>query len=608
MPASRPRNSDSVDSTHPSHNPVHRAGPSTRVLLVIDDPFDEVTIRRFLSEWRADAFETRSTDRVEEAVLLLKDDDFDVVLLDVAGHATDGLTILQRARATEKSVPVVVMTSATEDDSLEYTCLRLGAQDHLLKEEVTPRLLSRSLRHAVERHRLLRDLSVARQREQYLATHDALTGLINRASLQDHLRRSLDDANLNGRKLAVLFIDLDGFKAVNDNLGHAVGDTVLTGVATRLSRSLRSTDVVARLGGDEFVVTIENADDSFALATILENIRGELAKPFELDGPECWITASIGVALFPRDGCDPEPLIRSADTAMYHAKAQGPNQYEFYEDAMDAHGGDRFQLVNDLHEAIDRDELVLFYQPQVDVGLRQIIGAEALVRWRHPNRGLISPGDFIRLAEETGMIMPIGEWVLRAACEDVVRWKLDPHSSFRVGVNVSGRQISQHGFSQEVACILAETGLPAGRLEVEITETSVLEANETTLATLSNLRRLGVNIAMDDFGTGYSSLARLRELELDRLKIDQSFIRGTGSLGPDRVIVGGLVGLARGLGITTIGEGVESREQLESLYTQGCHQMQGYLFGKPVSSADFAEMLSCDEMPWEADIDATGID
>ncbi len=564
-------------------------------------------IRSLLDRARSTQFEVDAATSVEDARSMLRANHYDVVLVDLSPDAQSGLSSLVRARKAGASVPVVVMADSAEED-LERTTLRLGAHDHLIKAELTSNLLARSLLHAVERNHLHRDLAVARQREQFLAKHDNLTGLLNRASLREHLKLALDDARRDNMKLAVLFIDLDGFKAVNDTLGHTAGDKVLKGVARRLSQSIRESDVLARIGGDEFVIAIRDANDDYALAWVLESIRSEMAKPFELNGRECWITASIGVAIFPRDGTDAEPLIRSADAAMDYAKAQGPNQFEFYRDVMDANVSDRFQLVNNLHEAIVRDELVLVYQPQVDVGLREIIGAEALLRWRHPERGLISPGEFIGIAEETGMIMPIGAWVLRAACEDVVRWKIDPHKHFRVGVNASSLQISQPGFSQEVAFTLAETGLPASRLEIEVTETCVLEINKTTLSTLVNLRKLGVTIAMDDFGTGYSPLTVLKELELDRLKIDQSFIRGSEKGGPDHVIVGGLIGLARGLGITPIGEGIETQEQLKALYSHGCHQMQGYLFSKPVSSAEFAELLSADESIWEAEIEAAGLD
>jgi EAL domain-containing protein (putative c-di-GMP-specific phosphodiesterase class I) len=244
----------------------------------------------------------------------------------------------------------------------------------------------------------------------------------------------------------------------------------------------------------------------------------------------------------------------------------------------------------------------------VDVGLRAIVGAEALVRWRHPSRGLVSPGDFIEIAEETGMIMPIGEWVMRAACADAVRWNLPAHAAFRVAVNVSSRQLHQHGFSQEVACILAETGLDPGRLEIEITETSALGASEATRSTLASLRKLGVTVAIDDFGTGYSSLTLLKELPLDSLKIDQSFVRGSEQPGRHEVIVAGLIRMAQGLGIATVAEGVETREQLQSLYAKGCHRMQGYLFGKPIPAPDFARLLSGEDTAYEAEIEAAGLD
>ncbi len=590
-------------------SPKEREAARLRVLLVGFEASPGLELAAMLGEGPGPPFEAVSAPGLEAGLRALRERPPDAVLLSLPRLPRAGWSQLRRVLdASEAALagPVVVVTE--EPETFDARPLQIGAQDQLLRREITPALLKRSLLHAVERHRGQGELTLERRRERFFARHDSLTGLPNRWSLQEHLRAALVEAERRGTKLAVLFVDLDGFKSINDTLGHGAGDELLRQFAERMSEVVGASGLVARLGGDEFVVAVEDVEDVYALASVTEGIRAELAKPFRVAGRECWVTASIGIALFPRDGTDPEPLISSADTAMYHAKSLGPNQFNFFDEEMVSRSKERFQLVNNLHQAIERGELVIHYQPQVDVGLRAIVGAEALVRWRHPTRGLVSPGDFIEIAEETGMIMPIGEWVLRAACTDAVRWNLPRQAPFRVAVNVSSRQLHQHGFSQEVACILAETGLDPGRLEIEITETSALGASEATRSTLKSLRKLGVTVAIDDFGTGYSSLTLLKELPLDILKIDQSFVRGSEMPGPQEVIVAGLIKMARGLGIATVAEGVETREQLQSLYAKGCHRMQGYLFGKPVPAGELAGLLSSQEAPFQDEIEAAGLD
>lgn len=585
---------------------VKGAPPEARdgihVLLVEADAQRGRRIREMLAGLRGDqALDVSHARRVEDALQMIRQGAFDVVLLDLTRPDGSGLDALLRAKVATSSIPILVMAEQ-DDESLARRALRAGAQDYLIKAELGPQLMARTVRHAVERHRMLRDLSEAQQREHYLATHDGLTGLPNRFAFQRSLRQSLADAARYDSPLGLLFLDLDGFKAVNDSLGHAAGDELLRQAASRLQQVIRKSDLAARLGGDEFVVAIRRIRTPGDAASAAENIRRDLARQYELDEGECWVTASIGIAMFPDDANDADVLIRCADTAMYHAKGHGANRVRFYEQGMNQAVANRFRLVNALRDAIDRGDLLLHFQPQIDLVSGELVAAEALLRWPHGDRGLVSPSEFVPLAEETGMAVPLGEWVLREACLTAMRWG-ELEKPIRVCVNVSGRELVEPDFPRRVAAILQETGLPPDRLDLEFTETGMLHGNPASLVTLRGLREIGVRITIDDFGTGYSSLTLLRELPLDALKIDPSFIREAVSSPPDRSIVAAIIELARCLGITTICEGVETAEQLRLVHGQGCERVQGYLLGKPAMAQEFEAQLTSLGPPWTAALD-----
>lgn len=582
-------------ATMPNLAPAE-AGSRISVLLVEDDSAEALRIMEMLATARAGDVLVSHAEGVESALRMLIEGTYDVVLLDLSLPDGSGIDALLRAKVAAASVPVLVM--ADEDNGPQaLQALRAGAQDYLVKSELDTQLVSRTLRHAVERHRMLRHLTEAQQREHFLATHDSLTGLPNRISFQQGLHAALADAARDGTQVGLFFFDLDGFKAVNDNLGHAAGDALLREVAARLRRATRKSDLVARLGGDEFVVGVKRIQDAHTAGAWAEDVRRQIGERYVLDGTECWLTVSIGAALFPGDAEEAEALTRCADTAMYHAKAQGANRVRFYEDGMNAAIAERFRLVNGLRDAVASGHLLLNFQPQVDLVSGELVGAEALLRWRHGDR-LVSPSVFVPIAEQTGLAVPLGEWVLREACESAMRWQSIQERPLRVGVNVSGRQLSDETFPSRVAAILQETGLPPDRLDLELTETSVIDANATTLATLRGLREVGVRIAMDDFGTGYSSLTLLRELPVDALKIDQSFIHGATTSKRDIALVGAMLRLSHELGITTICEGVETPEQLHLLRERGCQLVQGYLLGKPVGQDEFEEQIVAADPPW----------
>jgi diguanylate cyclase (GGDEF)-like protein len=560
------------------------------LLLVEDDDLAAERIFEMLEGPRATRFEITHVAGVDEALNHLQHGGFDVVLMDLSIQDAYALDSLLRAKVAARSVPIVVLVYQNDED-LALRAVRAGAQDYVIKGEASAPLLSRTLLHAVERHTMLRELRAAEQLQQYMASHDTLTGLPNRGSFIETLSGALEDPDCE--RLAVVFFDLDGFKAINDNLGHAMGDELLNDVAGRLRRTVGRSDSVARLGGDEFVAMLPVVQGPEAVREVTEKIRREIEKTYHVSGLECWVSCSIGIAMYPDDGSDPDELIKRADTAMYHAKSHGRNQVSFFQTTMTDKAAERFQLVNGLREAIHSGDLVLQFQPQVDMIREKIIAAETLVRWRHPERGLVSPSEFIPVAEETGLMVELGEWVLLNACRAAASW---PDPELQVAVNVSGRQIDRQDFPVQVERVLRETGLAPGRLELELTES--LAADGSVVPALSRLREAGVRIAIDDFGTGYSSFTLLKVLPVDVLKIDQSFVRGAEAGGPDEVILGGIIQMVHSLGIGVIAEGVETQEELNLLYRLGCTHVQGYLLSKPLGARDLEEQISSSDAPW----------
>jgi diguanylate cyclase (GGDEF)-like protein len=424
----------------------------------------------------------------------------------------------------------------------------------------------------------------AEEQIKYMAGHDPLTGLPNRALLREKIDRELA---VSGKTTALLCLDLDRFKEVNDTLGHAVGDVLLKAVADRLTACLREGDSIARLGGDEFVVFQTNVGSRDQASVLAQRIVEVIDKAFIIDGKSIRIGVSIGIAIAPDDGDLADSLLRHADTALYKAKSNGRGTFCFFEPAMDANRQERRELEILLQQAVETQQFEIYYQPQVDTHSERVVGFEALLRWHHPERGLVSPAEFIPLAEETGLIVPIGEWVLRRACQDAASWP----AGISVAVNLSPLQFKSQALAHSVVSALSDAGLPASRLELEITESVLLTDNDTALATLHHIRSLGVRIAMDDFGTGYSSLSYLRLFPFDKIKIDQSFIRELGNSKDCAAIVKAVVDLGASLGITTTAEGVETSDQLTRVREQGCTEIQGYLFGKPLPLSSVHSLL-----------------
>ena len=434
----------------------------------------------------------------------------------------------------------------------------------------------------------------AEQQVYHLAHYDSLTGLPNRTLLRDRLGQAMNDARRRGSRLAVLFLDLDRFKTVNDSLGHETGDKLLKLVATRLRECMRDSDTISRQGGDEFLLVLRDASDIAAVSRVAEKLLDTVARPYTIGEYELHITPSVGISMFPDDSTDLDTLIRNADAAMYHAKENGRFNFQFFTPEMNTRAYERLSLESSLRLAIERLEFSLHYQPQLDLRSGRIVGMEALLRWNRPDGGLVPPSVFVPVLESSGMIGAVGEWVLREACSQNRRWQMAGLPRLPVAVNLSAIQFNRRNMADVIASILAETGLRAGDLELEFTESAVMQDTREVTNTIHRLDELGVQLALDDFGTGYSSLSYLRRFHLDKIKIDQSFVRDISVDPDDAAITAAIIGMARNLKVAVVAEGVETREQCQFLRDHGCDTIQGYYFSKPLTADTFAEFLASD--------------
>ncbi|QSA96475.1 bifunctional diguanylate cyclase/phosphodiesterase [Methylococcus sp. EFPC2] len=441
---------------------------------------------------------------------------------------------------------------------------------------------------------LRRELSERRRAEQKLdrlAHFDTVTGLRNRHSFNARLNFALEKASAYGERTGVMFIDLDNFKIINDTLGHHIGDLLLAGVGKRLFAVLRSRDLIFRIGGDEFALLLESVGDRLSAEHVAEKIIDALSRPFSLEEHEIFVSASIGIGFCPDDAQDSSSLLRCADTAMYYAKERGKNTYQFFLPEMNGKALNRLNLENGIRRALEKNEFVLTYQPQFNLRENRIVGVEALVRWKHPELGIINPAEFIPIAEDSGLIIPLGEWILRTACNQAAFWQKQSPRPPVISVNVSGRQFKDDNLVPNVTQIILETGISPRHLELELTESTLMEGSRETLLKLSQIRALGIRLSIDDFGTGYSSMSYLKRFPITQLKIDRSFVDGIPDNKENAAIVRAIIALGRSLDIDLIAEGVETGEQAEFLEREHCPHIQGYYYSRPLSERDMTLLL-----------------
>jgi diguanylate cyclase (GGDEF)-like protein len=575
-------------------------------LLIVDDVESN---RRLLSRrFASRGFEIIEAENGLTALEIISQQNVDLVLLDIMMPEPNGIEVLKtiRAKHSPDSLPVIMVTAKTFSQDI-VQALELGANDYVTKPVDFPvalarvqgqlarkraqQALARSIRELEETNRKLESEIAERKRSearvQHMTHYDALTGLANRALFHEQLIRALRRMDQHNESLAVLFLDLDEFKLVNNTLGNPVGDGLLNAVGERLRNCIQETDTVARVGGDKFAIIQTRLTKPEEASRLADTIAEAIATPYDVEGHHVVLGCSIGISLAPTDGSDPDLLLSNADLAHYRAKAEGRSTCRFFEAEMNARAQAQRVLESDLRKALLAGEFELFYQPLFNLAASTISGFEALLRWHHPDRGMISPAEFIPLAEEIGLIVPLGAWLLRQACTEAARW---PEET-KLAVNISPVQFRSRCLVQDVSTALAASGLPASRLELEITETVVLNHNRETLSILHQLRSMGVRISMDDFGTGYSSLSYLRKFPFDKIKIDQTFIRDLACQSGTVAIVRAITSLASSLGMITTAEGVETQEQLEWLQAEGCTEVQGYLISPPVPAKNLHSLM-----------------
>jgi diguanylate cyclase (GGDEF)-like protein len=554
-----------------------------KILLVEDDSNDAEFLRACLRRQRAKTLELTHVASMTDAVGALKEGEFDVILLDLNLPDSTGQESVHRIQNADPSIPVVVL-SGEGNEEFAIEILNRGVQDYLVKWEGDGRVILRAIRYAIERKR-------AEERLSFLAQYDPLTEIPNRRHFQDQLERASTRARRSKKKVGVLFFDLDRFKRVNDTLGHQTGDQLLGSVVNRLKSCIRTGDLLARLGGDEFAVMLEDIEGPLALETAAKNLMSAFAQPFEIGGRQLSITTSIGITIYPNDTSDPMALLNNADMAMYRAKDRGRNNFNFFTQKLQEEILEYHKLENDLRRALDDQQFALAYQPQISIADGKVHALEALLRWHHPERGLLRPGDFIDVAEESGYIVPIGLWVLERACQQLREWHSMGLPLFRISVNIDPANFYQVDFHAQVQATLARYGVPPELIELELTEGSLMQNTDRVQGVLRDLKRTGVRLAIDDFGTGHSCLNYLRQFPIDVLKIDRSFVTDLGHNEHGTAICGLVLSIARSLNLQVVAEGVETQTQLSYLKRHGCDLVQGQYFSMPVWAEELPGLL-----------------
>lgn len=554
-----------------------------RILLVEDNPDDAEFLQACIGRSRDRLVDITRVDRISEAKATLSKKRFDVVLLDLHLPDAAGSECVEQILQAAPKIPIVVLSGqADEDYAVEI--LNRGVQDYLVKWEGDGRIILRAIRYAIERKRAEIEL-------HYLARYDSLTGIPNRQYLCDQLERATTRARRAGKKMGLLFLDLDRFKTVNDTLGHQFGDELLRAVVERLKYSIRAGDLLARLGGDEFAVLLEDVSGPLELESVARTLVACFAEPFKLGHREVTVTASVGITLYPIDNVEPLALLNNADIAMYQAKERGRNTFKFFTQNMHEELLHYHRLETDLKSAVAAQQFRLLYQPQLGLQDRKVYAVEALLRWAHPERGLLSPDEFIGVAEESGYIVPIGLWVLDRACRQIKEWERAGLPVPRVAVNVAPAHFHQPGFRTQIRQTLLHHDVDPSLIELELTERSLMEDTDAVQTCLRGLKETGVRLAIDDFGTGYSCLSYLRRFPIDVLKIDGSFVSDLDTNSDAEAICGAILSIAQRLGLDAVAEGIETERQLDFLTRLGCRYGQGFHFGQPVEPQELVDLL-----------------
>ncbi|MDT3776575.1 EAL domain-containing protein [Nitrospira sp. MA-1] len=553
------------------------------LLLVEDDLKEALVIRNMLKEGLQNQFTLENSLSLSDALDLIQQNKFQAIILD--SHLPDGKSfesILQFMQFCP-DIPILIL-SGVEEEAQAIQAVKSGAQDYLIKGQTSSSTLCRAIRYAMERQK-------ATQRITQLAHYDHLTGLANRGLFYERLNCAVARCHRNDTAIALMFLDLDHFKDINDTLGHEYGDSLLKTVAARIKKCIREIDTGVRLGGDEFAVLLEQIVSIEDVAAVAHRILHLLAQPVIIKQHQLRVTGSLGITIYPWDSANPQELLSHADAAMYRAKAQGGNTYQFYTAGMKTAGLDGSTLEMELSRALAKEEFLLHYQPQMNICTKQVIGMEALLRWHHPYQGLIGPNHFIPQAEENGMIIPIGEWVLRSASKQAKYWEKQGFPAPHVAVNLSARQIHQGHLPELIQDILKHSHLDPENLKLELTETFLIHETEETIQTLREIRAMGVHLYIDDFGAGYASLRYLKSFPVDGIKLDQSLIQNLPYSTNDAAIVMAVISLAKALGLQVIAEGVERQEQADFLEEHGCDAMQGFWIAPPLPANESAQHM-----------------
>ncbi|MCW8889766.1 MAG: EAL domain-containing protein [Sedimenticola sp.] len=564
-----------------------------RLLIIDDDELDRMAIRRAL-RGESSLEEIIEAENAAQAIELLSRQAYDIVLLDNSLPDITGFDLLSQLPEHIFHDTSIIMVSGDEDINLATQCLEAGAEDFLLKSEVTNRRLMLAITLACQRHAMKEEIRLTHEQLRKLAEQDSLTGVSNRYFFDENLRLSIARAKRNNTNMAVLLLDLDNFKNINDTLGHDVGDRLLRAVSKRLEATLRTGDLLARLGGDEFAVLSTNINKPGQSHLIAERLLKSLDEPIIIDGKQLPVTTSIGVAIYPDCAENSEGLLRCADIAMYRAKKEGRNRYFFHSEDLQSEIMYRTQIEWDLAQAIKNKELELFYQPQYCADDHHIVGVEALLRWNHPKFGLLSPDRFLDIAEETGAIIPIGQWVFMTACNQLKAWQTQfslADQPLRIAVNVSDTQLCDSHIMEIVKQALQESGISPHQLEIELTEAAMIQNPDTTASTLLQFHDLGINLSLDDFGTGFSSFVHLLQFPIDSLKIDKGCMLDIKTDTKKARFVRSLIKMGKEMEMSVVVEGTETEEQTNYCRDWRADILQGYYFSRPVSASDFESLL-----------------